>query len=166
LGDYFGHLAPVSPAGDLDMPDFHRNMSFFADTKNLGQRLKYGVALTAHMRGVNAAELRCLCCKSDQFVSFGIRCRSILKRGGYANRALSHPLADQFLHLLELLCGRLNIRISKHHTANLCGSDVRGKVDSDALFFQAREILPERAPIRTDMKMRVLVLVRLNNGII
>ena len=121
-------------------------MSFTADTDGFVDSGNDGVALAAHVRGVDAAELRALGCQSDQFFGSGIRRRRVLQGSGYANRAVEHRLAHQRLHPVELGCRRRTVAVADHGPPHLSGADVACKIYPHALLFQACEILPERIP--------------------
>ncbi len=58
--DDLGHASPVAFAGDLNVPDFDGNARFAADAQGLIDRFEHGVALVAHVRGVDAAEFAAL----------------------------------------------------------------------------------------------------------
>ena len=125
-------------------------MSFASDANGFVERGNDGIALAAHVRGVNAAELRGLGCQSDQFFGRGIRRGRVLQRSGYANRAVVHRLAHQRLHAFELGGRRRAIVVADHGPPHLSGADVAGQIDPHALLFQAGEVLAERAPGRLD----------------
>ncbi len=91
----------------------------------------------------------------DQLFGCGVGRGRILQRGGDADRAILHGLAHQRLHLLELARGGRAIVIAQHHAPHLRGADVSSQIDAHALLFQAREVLPQRAPVRRDLQVIV-----------
>ena len=83
------------------MPDLDWDLSFPAHARRFINRIQHCVALVAHVRGVDATELRSLTGERDQLVGARIRSGRVLQRSGYANRALEHRLANQRLHAFE-----------------------------------------------------------------
>jgi hypothetical protein len=55
--DNFGHASPILFSGRFQMPDFDRHVRFAANADGFVQRGNDRVALTTHVRGINAAEL-------------------------------------------------------------------------------------------------------------
>ena len=81
------------------MPDFDRDVRLKADSHRFVNRLRLGVALAAHVRGVDAARLRCLAGQSDQLFGFGVGCGRILQGAGQPHRSILHGPPYQRLHL-------------------------------------------------------------------
>ena len=74
-----------------------------------------------------------------------------MQRCGDADSAIMHGVADEGFHLVELRRGGLNVVIAQHHAPDLCCSDVRSQIDAHALLFQSRKILPQGAPVRSEL---------------
>ena len=75
-------------------------------------------------------------------------------------------MANELLHLVELLGRRLDIVITEGHAADGGGADVIGDVDADTLLFQSREIFPERLPIGLNAEEIQLSLAGAANGVV
>ena len=65
LCHHFRHASPIFFAGDLDVPDFDRNVRLASDPECLINGREHGIALVAHVGRINAAELRSLACQCD-----------------------------------------------------------------------------------------------------
>ena len=137
------------------MPDFNRDVALAADSQGFVNRGQNGVALIAHVRGINAAELPCLGSESDQLICLGVGSGRVLQGSRQTDRAFAHGLPDERLHLIQLSGRRLLVVVSQHHAPDLSGAHVAGEVDSHSLFFQAGEVLPKRSPVRRDVIMIV-----------
>ena len=55
LGDHIAHVSPVVLAGDLQVPDLNRDARFAPDANGFVKGSHFGIALTAHMTGVDTA---------------------------------------------------------------------------------------------------------------
>src|SRR5258706_4664218 len=77
-----------------------------------------------------------------------------------------HGIADQRLHLLQVLDCRLNIGVAEDHATYLRRAYVAGEVDADSLLFETSEILAEGAPVRGDFVMLVSGSIGLNDGVV
>ena len=124
------------------------------------------VAFAAHVGDVDAAGLRGFPGKRDQLFRLRIRGRGVFERGRDTHSAVAHRIADQSLHLFQLLGGGLNVRVAEHHAPHLGRAHVTGEVDSHALLFQPRKKLPKRAPIRSDLVVLISGPVGRNDGIV
>ena len=80
--------------------------------------------------------------------------------------AVLHGVANQGLICVELGGRGLYVVIAEDHATYLRGADVVGHVDADALLFEAREILPEGAPVGSDVVVIVAGAVGLDDGVI
>ena len=166
FGDDFGHASPVGFAGDFDVPDFHRDVAFAADAQGFVDGFENGVALVAHVGGVDAAELSGFGGERDQFVGLRVGCGRVFERGGDADGAVFHGIAHQSFHLVELRGSGLHVVVAEHHAADLRGADVARQVDAHALLFEAREILAEGAPVGSDLVVVVAGAVGLDDGVV
>ena len=133
------------------MPDFYRDVALASDAQSFVDRGQDGIALIAHVGGIDAAEFRRLGSQGDQLFGFGVRSGRILERGRDADRAFAHGLPHQFSHLVELRGRGLFVVIAQHHAPDLGGANVAGQIDSHALLFQPGEILLKGAPVRRDV---------------
>ena len=152
FGDDFRHASPVVFAGDLDVPDLDGDVGFAADAQGFVDGLENGVALVAHVRGVDAAELSRLRWRARSTPPSWRRERARI--GARWRR----PTAPSFMAsrtsaciCVELLGSRLLVVVAQHHAADLRGADIAGEVDAHALLFEAREILAEGAPVGSDL---------------
>ena len=166
FGDDFGHASPVSLSGDFEVPDFHGDVGFAADAQSFVDGFEDGVALIAHVGGIDAANFSAFGGERDEFFGFCIRGGSVFERGGNADCAVFHGLAHERFHLFELLRIGLFVVVAEHHAADLRSSDIAGEVDPHALLFEAREILAEGSPIGRDVIAVVAGAIALNDGVV
>ncbi len=148
--DDLRHAAPILFACDLQMPNFDRDMRLASDAQRFVNGGQNGVALVAHVRGIDAAGCGSLLRQSNQFFGPGVRRGRVFERSGDADGAVAHGLAHEFLHLLELRGSGLNVVGAENHGAHLRGADVGSDVDASMLFFKTREVLAESAPVGSD----------------
>ena len=156
LGNDFGHASPVVFARDFDVPDLDGNVRFAADAQGFVDGFENRVALVAHVRRVDAAELAGLGGEGDQFLGLRVGSGRVFERSGDADGAVFHGIAHERLHLLELRGSGLVVVVTEHHAADLRGADIAGEVDAHALLFEAREILAEGAPVGSDLVVLVI----------
>ena len=119
MRDDLRHAPPILTARRLQMPDFDRDMSFTANADRFVDGGNDGIAFAAHMRGVDAAELRAFGRQSDQFFGGGIGRRRVLQRSGHAHRAVAHGIAHQRFHAIEFGGGGRAVAIADHCPAHL-----------------------------------------------
>src|SRR5580704_17724376 len=141
-------------------------MRFASDSNDFIDRLQDGCALTAHVRGIDAAEAGGFSGKRDQFFSLGVGSRRIFERSGDSDGAIEHGLADELLHPLELRRIGLYIVVAEDHAADASGADVIGDVDADALFFETREVLAKGSPIDLHVELIEGALIATENSVI
>ena len=143
LGNDFWHASPIVFAGDFDMPDLNGDVGIAADAQGLVDGLEHGIALVAHVSGVDAAEFGGFAGECDYFRRPGVGGGSVFERGGNADGAVFHGVAHECFHLFELIGSRLHVIVAEDDAAHLCGTDIVGHVDADSLLLEAREILAE-----------------------
>ena len=125
-----------------------------------------GCTLTAHVRGIDAAEAGGFSGKRDQFFGLGVGSRRIFERSGDTDGAVEHGLADEFFHLLELRRLGLYIVVAEDHAADAGGADVIGDIDADALFFKASKVLAKGSPVGLHVELIEGALIGTENGVI
>ena len=118
-------------------------MRLAADAHGLVDRLQNAVTFAAHVRRVDAAELRGFGGQRNDLFGLRVGRGRIFKRSGDSDRAVVHRVADQSFHLFELLGVGLHVSVTQHHAPHLRRADVAGEIDAHALLFQAREVLAE-----------------------
>ena len=163
---HFRHASPVGFSRNLEVPDFDRNVALAPDAQSFVDRGQNGIALVAHVRGVDAAEFRRLGGQRDQLLGLGVGSGRVLERSRDADGAVAHRLPDQFLHLIELCRRRLLVVVAQHHAPDLGGADVAGQIDAHALLFQTGEVLLKGAPVGRDVIVIVARAVGLDDGVI
>ena len=141
-------------------------MGFPAYTQGFVDGFEHGIALAAHVSGINAPKLAAFGGESDQFLRFGIWRGRIFERGGNTDRAVFHGFAHQRFHLCKLLGRRLFVVVAQHDAADLRGADIAGQVDAHALLFEAGEILAEGSPVGSDVVVLVAGAICLNDSIV
>ena len=103
------------------------------------------------MSGVDAAEFSGFGGERDEFFGLGVGRGGVFERGRHADCAVFHGVAHESLHLREFGGSGLLVVVAEDYAADLRGADVVGDVDADPLFFEAREILAEGAPVGRDV---------------
>src|SRR5207245_7433852 len=126
---------------DLQMPKFHGDAAFAADTQCLVDRCQHAGAFIAHMRGVNAAEPGSLRGEGDQLFGLGVRGGSVFERSGNAHGTIAHGLAHDSPHLLQLPECRLDVVVAEYHASDTRSAYIAGNVDPGMLIFEAGNML-------------------------
>ena len=111
-------------------------------------------------------KLRSLPGQGDEFFRSGVWRRRIDERSRNADGAIPHRLSHQSAHLFELIRVRLFVLVAQNHSTNLGRADKGGKIDAEPLLLNARKVLAERPPVGSDMVMRVITTVGLDDGIV
>ena len=124
------------------------------------------VAFIAHVGGVDAAEFSGLRRERDQFGGLRIRRWRVLQRGGDADCAVLHGVANERFHLIELCRRGLLVVVAEDHPADLGRADIAGEVDAHSLFFEPREIFAKCPPVRSDFVLIEVRTVGLNDGVV
>ena len=163
---HFRHASPVGFAGNFDVPDFDRHVAFAPDAQGFVDRGQDGIALIAHMGGVDAAEFRRLRSQGDQLIGLGVGSGRVLERSRDSDGAILHRLPDQFPHLVKLCRSGLLVVIAQHHAPDLRCANVAGQIDAHALLFQAGKVLLKAAPVGRDVIVIVAGAVGLDDGVI
>jgi hypothetical protein len=152
--EHLGHPAPVLLAGDLQVPDLHREAGTASDVDRLVEGLEHLVTLVPHVRGVEAAELRRRTGEEHQLVGGLVARGRVAERGGDTEGTLAHRLLDLDLHPEELLGGGRLGPLSHHDRAYLAGGDERADVDGRASGAEPLPVAVEVPPVDLDLVER------------
>ena len=101
--------------------------AFAADADGFVDGIENGVAFAAHVSGVDAAVGTGCAREGDELLGLCVGRGRILQRGGDADGAVAHGLADEGLHLGELGGRGLHVGVAEDHAANGGSADVAGR---------------------------------------
>ena len=142
------HPAPVALAGDLQMPDLHRDPRLAADPDRLVERGDDLGALRPQVRRVDAAEpepprvASATAPRSRRRAPAGTGARSRRRPPPRAS-----PSRTRALICSSSLRRRRPVAVAQDHPPHLGGPDVAREVDPDALLLEPGEVFAERAPV-------------------
>ena len=144
-----GRALGRAPLGDV-VRDLDRHAGTAPDGDGLRDGLEDGLALAAHVRGVDAAMAGDDAAEAHELVGVGEAPGRIDEARGEAVGAGAHGRVQQALHARELALG--DGALGKAHDRQPQGAvaDERGDVDGPARELQSLEILAEARPVPGD----------------
>src|SRR6185369_17103033 len=118
------------------------------------------------MCSVDAAVLSRHFRELDQLVSLCETRRNVLERRRKTERAVTHRIGHQLLHLLQLLWRWRTVVVTDDVFAHLSRTNKRAEVYSRSLFFETLKVFIERAPIDCEIESSEKVFLLLDLALV